>query len=91
MIVISTSLEGMSGYLDLTTPSFSILNVLNQHNHLMMCSNNFIMRLITLYNASLWPTDRTRGEVSVIFNFFPLQKSDMKKEKGKGSEDLRLV
>ena len=54
---------------------------------------------------SLWPTDRfpantrTRGEVSVIFNFnpppesfplSPLQKSDMNKEKGKGSEDLRL-
>ena len=64
--VISTSLEGMSGYLDLTTPSFSTEHILN---HLMMCSKKFIMTLITLYNASLWPTDHTRGEVSVIFNF----------------------
>ena len=46
--------------------------------------------------SSLWPTDRfpaytrIRGEVSVIFNLTALQKSDMKKEKGKGSEDLRL-
>ena len=37
---------------------------------------------------------RAHGEVSVICNLIarlsPLQKSDTKKEKGKGSEDLRL-
>ena len=45
--------------------------------------------------GSLWPTDRfpayTRTRGSFCNHLItPLQKSDMKKEKGKGSEDLRL-
>ena len=47
------------------------------------------------YIASLWPTDRfpaytrTRGEFLILIA--RREKSDMKKEKGKVSEDLRLI
>ena len=52
-------------------------------------------RLLVSGPQTAFRLTHARGEVSVICNLItrlsPIQKSDMKKEKGKGSEDLRLI
>ena len=40
--------------------------------------------------TSLWPTDRFPAYTHTLWKV-STQKSDVKKEKGKGSEDLRLI